>query len=214
MTKRKINKKEKNEALNFIISFCENRISFNEFWVIFTQKHHVRELLLNDMSNFHIYTFRHYILDLDHIKTIDVSNIEIRLTIFRFLRNYLKSKNIDFCPFSPDEEIYNSICSVIPDWLEGQELNYFIKLFHLSDGIYISNELKETFKRKIRDSFIYIDKPPKWLQSSEWPILNGVPMIFLNQSDEPDNPELESSSITYTFVSNDKKEEKKVIQFD
>lgn len=212
MIKRK-NKKDINDSLSFVKSFCENRITFKEFWDTYTNNNCIREMLLYDLSNFHLYTFRDYIVDINHIKSIDVSKLEIRLTIFRFLKNYLKSKDIEFCPFSPDEEMYSSICGIVPKWLKGQDLSYILELSNFDVDKHNINAIDE-LKRKIVDSFIYVNEPPKWLQSSEWPILKSGPMIFCGQSDDPDNPDFDGSSITYLFISNDKKVKREVIQFD
>jgi uncharacterized protein YwqG len=43
--------------------------------------------------------------------------------------------------------------------------------------------LQSWLKEKIKTDFRYLKKQPKWLQSPEWPIGNGKPMVFLGQID-------------------------------
>jgi len=43
--------------------------------------------------------------------------------------------------------------------------------------------LQSWLKEKIKTDFRYLKKQPKWLQSPEWPVENGKPMVFLGQID-------------------------------
>jgi hypothetical protein len=60
--------------------------------------------------------------------------------------------------------------------------------------------------------FIYTDKPPRWMQNPEWPIVDGKPLIFKYQSN--DVKDYSVSKIDYYFYNPENGEEVVVEQFD
>ena len=56
-------------------------------------------------------------------------------------------------------------------------------------------ETKKWIKNKIKQDFKYDKTPPRWVQDPEWPIVNGVPLIFKNQS----KMTLDDERVYYTF---------------
>lgn len=44
-----------------------------------------------------------------------------------------------------------------------------------------NSEIKDYIKKSIANDFKYIDKPPKWLQEPNWPIIDGRPGVFMGQ---------------------------------
>ncbi len=64
-------------------------------------------------------------------------------------------------------------------------------------------------KEKIKDLFKYDSKPPRWIQDPEWPIVDGKPLVFRNQTKEKSNDE----RVYYIFYNLETKEETKVMQF-
>ena len=70
-------------------------------------------------------------------------------------------------------------------------------------------ETKKWIKNRIKQDFKYDKTPPRWIQDPEWPIVNGVPLIFKKQS----KMTLEDERVFYTFYHPETKEETVVIQF-
>ena len=58
----------------------------------------------------------------------------------------------------------------------------------------------------------YVNRPPKWLHSSEWPIGANGPMVFIKQSNYPNN--FDCDMIQFVFYDEHKKEEHIIIQED
>lgn len=44
-------------------------------------------------------------------------------------------------------------------------------------------ELKKFLKNIIKEKFKCMNKKPNWLQSPNWPIIEGVPLVFIDQID-------------------------------
>jgi hypothetical protein len=61
-----------------------------------------------------------------------------------------------------------------------------------------SNWLEE----QVSKSFRSLMKPPEWLQSPEWPIFQGRPMLYVGQIDLPrgSNPILNHDASYYVFL--------------
>ena len=214
MRRRLLSISKKAVATQCIIKFCENKMSFDEFWKEYIENENIRKLLLNNLNNFHIYTFRDYIMDIENIKKIDITNLEIRLTIFRFLKNFLLSMGYKIESYSPDEYLYNLLSQAIPDWLRGQKMDIFINIFdNIGPNLTIDQRLKK-LKQSICETFIFIDYPPKWLQTSEWPVVSGKPLIFCRQSQFPEDISHESNNIVYYFKNKEGDSTTEVVQFD
>jgi hypothetical protein len=97
------------------------------------------------------------------------------------LREFLQKKGFEFNFSNNESEIYNLIMDVQPKWLD-VESRYFsdITKNYKKDN---KKEIKELIKNKIKNDFIYIKNPPKWIQSPNWPIEDGEPLIFIGELD-------------------------------
>lgn len=62
---------------------------------------------------------------------------------------------------------------------------YFRKLLGTYPGVEVVNEW---LRKKISAEFKSIGTRPKWLQSAEWPIVDGIPAFFIGQIDIPLDP--------------------------
>ena len=68
-------------------------------------------------------------------------------------------------------------------------------------------------KERLKEYFIYLDKPPKWIQGPDWPIRDGKPLIFIGQL-PVDAPELfHDRGAAYLFYDPGKGDFETVAQF-
>ncbi len=67
--------------------------------------------------------------------------------------------------------------------MESEE--YFLKL--LEKYAPLGEEKMQAVRKEIEKDFLTFDKPPQWIQGSEWPFFNGKPMYFVGQLDTADN---------------------------
>jgi hypothetical protein len=61
-------------------------------------------------------------------------------------------------------------------------------------------DLEKWLREQIPAHFIALNKRPKWLQESEWPMSNGRPMIFVGQIDIEDKHGSFTSYYVFTLA--------------
>lgn len=69
--------------------------------------------------------------------------------------------------------------AVEPKWLSIPDV-YFEQLVNAGMPR-APKDLEAWLKRAIKEAFVSLTKPPKWLQSPEWQFHDGVPMVFVGQ---------------------------------
>ncbi len=77
-------------------------------------------------------------------------------------------------------------------------------------------ELSKYILKKIRAIYQYKEKPPRWLHNPEWPLIQGKPLVFVEQDGEP-NDILNSkydNKINYYFRDDISNEMIIITQFD
>jgi hypothetical protein len=105
-----------------------------------------------------------------------------QLSIHGAICQHLKRKNIVYNETSLYKDKFNLILDCQPNWLDIDDIflnnEIILKAPKQSKG-----EMKIWIENKIKEMFRYATKPPCWIQSPEWPILNGRPLVFLCQQD-------------------------------
>jgi len=115
--------------------------------------------------------------------------------IQRSLADYLRSIGVSFTFSSRYDDLLEILAGAQPKWisLPGDYLFSMIQEFNTSKN---SGNLKKWIKDEIKRRFVYANKPPKWLQGAEWPIVNGVPLQFIEQVE---NTTMHDISYDYKF---------------
>jgi hypothetical protein len=63
--------------------------------------------------------------------------------------------------------------------------DFFRNLLKSYEGEYDEVSVSSWLKEQITQHFVAVDERPQWIQGSEWPIIDGKPMIFAHQVDLP-----------------------------
>lgn len=58
-----------------------------------------------------------------------------------------------------------------------------MKRFLHEAGGRTGRDREEYVRSRIKESFVFVKKPPAWLQDAEWPIVDGRPLVFVVQGD-------------------------------
>jgi hypothetical protein len=94
---------------------------------------------------------------------------------------FLKTKDIEATIPREDFAAVELKLSILPKWLEISD-DYFQKLVDASP--YKSSKPREKWlKQELTRRFRYLNRPPRWLQSAEWPNCRGEPLTFIGQLD-------------------------------
>ena len=127
------------------------------------------------------------------------------------LKYILETKNVDYYDARNDiREEYKMLLDIQPSWLDIEDdQGIFDKLLkEIPKDISKTQEIKFG-KERIKELFRYDKTYPRWVQSPEWPIINGKPLVFSNQKKDKKNDE----RVYYYFYNPDTNEQVVIEQF-
>jgi len=199
--KKKI-KEQREKAIRMALLLCEKKIEFSDFWQIYVNEEFIREELNRNKASLIIE--RCFFEDTDVVKNINTDDLQIQNQIYILMSKYLRLNHIE-CSTQPVNSRLKAILDILPDWLYGQEQKWFKDLILSLPSNMTEKDFEQYCLNKVFQAFRYEKKPPNWLQQSEWPIIDGNPLLFIGQDGEPDCV-IESKfndKITYYFINPD-----------
>jgi hypothetical protein len=96
------------------------------------------------------------------------------------IENYLALANIPHQATRRYGKAYSLILGALPDYLD-PSIEFLLEKVVPTDETLSDSKKKQLIKERLQQLFKHAGKPPKWLQSAEWPIENGVPLYFIGQ---------------------------------
>jgi hypothetical protein len=93
---------------------------------------------------------------------------------------FLERKQIPFRPTKVYAELYNIILKAQPRWLDVRADWLKKNVLSAAEGRK-GKELRDWLRARLLELFKYRVKPPKWIQSPNWPIGENGPLVFLGQ---------------------------------
>jgi hypothetical protein len=167
------------DEVDNILDFVEGRLMPSDFAEIVYSDRNMEEIL-NTANPIPPYTSRSGELYNFVIQT-DFSNIENLINLQDALSKFLRQNSVpnNISPKLLDD--FKLLLKVQPKWLNIPS-GYFLSLL-AEAGDKKGKVLEDWLKSTITDKFKCLSKQPKWLQSPSWPIVDGVPLIFVGQLD-------------------------------
>lgn len=107
------------------------------------------------------------------------------LNVHGALSQFLERKQIPFRPTKAYAELYDVILKAQPRWLDVQADWLKKNVLSSAEGRK-GKELQSWLRTRLLELFKYRQKPPKWIQSPNWPIGENGPLVFLGQMRIPD----------------------------
>lgn len=92
------------------------------------------------------------------------------------LGTYLKKNGFEFVQDTTSLKNYEIVSKAMPKWLD-VSTDYFKEI--LADSLATPAHKVSAIKEKIKKDFEYLKRPPRWLQDPDWPIEDGIPLIFI-----------------------------------
>ncbi|HCY67993.1 MAG TPA: hypothetical protein DHU62_04595 [Firmicutes bacterium] len=184
-----------------IIDFLENKVSFEELLLAISEhdcaylnkKYLMLKKIKNnvelDFNHNSFLEYFHYILDIGDVfyKKAEMYNLLYFCTKddynIEMENQYLKK--------------YEIVLKYVPDYLYSSDTSIIFE--KMINDIFESKvkNIKKYIKEKCKDLFGEIEtKRPRWVQESEWPVKNGVPLKFVKQ-------EKHFEKVTYYFENTD-----------
>jgi hypothetical protein len=102
------------------------------------------------------------------------------LNVHGALSQFLERRQIPFRPTKVYAELFDIILKAQPRWLDVRADWLKKNVLSAAEGRK-GNELRDWLRSRLLDLFKYREKPPKWIQSPNWPIGENGPLVFLGQ---------------------------------
>ncbi len=167
------------DGLDKVLDFVEGRLMPSDFAEIVYRDRNMEEIL-NTATLIPPYTSSSGEL-YDFVIQTDFTNIENIINLQDALSKFLRQNSVpnNISPKLLDD--FELLLKVQPKWLNIPS-GYFLSLL-AEAGDKKGKVLEDWLKSTITDKFKCLSKQPKWLQSPSWPIVDGVPLIFVGQLD-------------------------------
>jgi hypothetical protein len=169
------------EPIDVIISFVTGELEVHTFEQLLYHDAALEALLTSvpapPRSGFGV-TLYHYLIPLDYDDPGDI------LDAHGVLADYLTQCGVEFTPSTFPSATYDLILSAQPRWL-GADSKYIASLLAEAPAL-TPRDLKAWLRKRILEQFKYRSRPPRWIQSPDWPIGRNGPLVFLGQLSVPD----------------------------
>lgn len=192
--------RQKYESIQIMKEYIEGRIEIEKFWDYCKYNKIVLELLNK----------KEKLVPLHHDNK-DITKFEDRIVIYFTVKKFLERKKYKINAFNKEEERYNLIYEVTPDWLYLDDINYINDIINSAPSGLSMDEIKLWCKDEFTKKFRYDKYPPEWLTSFKWPIVNGKPLVFKEMIENLYHDLIVNDYIFYDDVT---KEETKITQSD
>lgn len=102
------------------------------------------------------------------------------LNVHGALSQFLERKQIPFLPTKSYAKLHEIILQAQPRWLDVPADWLKKNVLSAAEGRN-GKELRDWLRARLLELFKYREKPPKWIQSPNWPIAENGPLVFLGQ---------------------------------
>lgn len=185
-------KSKRKVYLDICKQYIEGDMSLDEFWNIYSKdKKMIKDIDKIKQKNEYYYPIEYYIASLKGNKPGFFGIVDLQRTV----HNYLVYHNIEHRIIVKELPLHDKWDKIIPNYLSGDDRVYFM----LEE--YDSNKTKSNvhYNKWLLEQFKFEKYRPRWMHFSEWPIENGIPLIFQYQTGFPNNHDF----IEYHFVRED-----------
>jgi len=204
-------KKHNEKAIQVMKAFVEGEIDINAFKYEYDNSDIVKETLRNDPlcprnTNYLLPGSKDIIEFLD---TKDWMTIGGQLSIWGEIERFLSRYNYPYEPTMYYDDRYGFLLDIQPRWLDIRDEDFLNTqvISKAPEGLTKAKRIAWC-KEKLKQLFRYEKSYPRWVQSPEWPILDGVPLVFKKQL----NDKKDSEKVNFIFYNPDTMEEHVVTQ--
>ena len=206
----------KKEAIETMKAFASGSMNAEDFWEEFRVNETMRNIMIKDEekwervkkeksgSTWHSTTLSTF-KNLKDIRSYKDSAM-LHWVVSKFISRNEPSVIID--GFYSDR--YGFLIDIQPSWLDADNEEFLIKeiVNKIPDDLKSESQKIKWCKNKIKEYFKYDKTPPRWVQSPEWPVVDGKPLVFKGQSKE----KIDDECVHFCFYDPDTKQETVVTQ--
>lgn len=175
--------------VQILIDYVEGRLDVKNFKQIFDTNSRLRKLLKRKIDpkysaykkyNYNLYN---YFLENHEFRKCNWDTVETRYTLFLEIKRWLDwfhiSYNDGYTKYSDD---YIYLLDIQPSWLDiTDDQGIFDKILAERPKELSKTKQITWGKAELKKLFRYDKTYPRWIQSPEWPIIEGKPLVFSHQ---------------------------------
>ncbi|MDE7455064.1 MAG: hypothetical protein K2M64_04475, partial [Clostridia bacterium] len=136
-------------------------------------------------------------------------SISVKSSLQAELMRFLDFCGIQYTQYTKYESDYDFLLDIQPAWLDIYDDSMLQQIFDEIPQDLSKTQRIKLGKEKIKALFKYDKTYPRWIQNSEWPIVNGKPLVFSHQ----EKIKGDDFHSFYYFYDEDTKEETVIEQF-
>ena len=203
------------DGFQIIVDYVEGKLSVEDFRRYFLTNAELSKVLQKKMPKHYLY-LKQYDYCLYNLFRYEYSfakcnwnSISMKASLQGELQRFLDYYGVDYNPYTNYHENYMFVLDIQPSWLDIEDDSIFQQILDE-----IPQELSKTQriklgKERVKELFKYDKTYPRWIQSPEWPIVNGKPLVFSHQ----EKVKGDDFHTYYYFYDEDTKEQTVVEQF-
>lgn len=129
----------------------------------------------------------HYLLPEDeniirYLETMCWLKVSGQLNVWGEIRRFLLRYKYSFSPTKYYEDKHSFLLDIQPRWLDILDEDFLYNEIISKAPAGLSKAKRIAWcKSKIKELFVFDKKPPLWIHSPEWPILDNKPLVFKKQ---------------------------------
>lgn len=201
--------KKKNQAeidlLKVMFSYAEGEIDYQKMVDVFKENlEYVDKIFLHKKVPVKVSEF--YSGRVKYNVKKQTSTIIDRNQLYFVVSGFFKRIDIKGNYYNQEYEFTALVISAYPQWVYPDE-NYLLPIIEKELPKNLSNnEIIAWCNKKILELYQYEDYPPEWVQDENWPIYDGLPMIFTYQSEK-------NEKVYYHFIDRNGEKKKVITQY-
>lgn len=201
------------EAINIMKSFVSGNMTVEDFWIEFNANPLIEAIIVEQEIKAWGSRYTEWWASATTLKAYvkDINKYRFSDMVFMSVKFFFENSNI---PCSIDNfyrDRYSFLIKIQPDWLDLDDEDYLIDniINKIPNDLTSQTKKIKWCKEEIKKHFKYDKTPPRWVQSAEWPIIDGKPLVFKKQSKE----KLDDERVHFYFYNPETGEETTVTQF-
>jgi hypothetical protein len=167
-------------ALKTVVDLVEGRIDAAQFQRRFLEDPDGFERLLDDDPNLRPDNWVGSSV-FQHVLNLDLTSAWERNELQDALTEWLARRGVEHTPADSFGVMVSLVLETQPKWADGSMDRELLAALQRDAGDRTGGALQTWVRGRLKELFRYASQPPEWIQSPEWPIRDGRPLVFLEQ---------------------------------
>ena len=199
------------KAIQLMRDFVEGKVDIETFKCEFDNNPVIKLALANDPlcppNIFYPLSYRNIV---HFLEVTAWSKISEQCSVWRVIQGFLSRYSYPLSPTTHYVDRHVFLLNIQPSWLDITDDDFLSThvISQIPEGLTKAKRIAWC-KARLKELFRYDKSPPRWIQSAEWPILGGKPLVFRKQI----NNKADNERVDYIFYCPETGEEHIVTQW-